>query len=212
MTKSREFRARARGILGGDIFSNLWLMLILAVLIYSAIMSFGSATVVLPLLMDGFLMFGLSKILLSLVRGAREVKLEDLFSGTKQFADLFLLSFLKNLFILLWSLIPIAGIFISIAKHYGYSMAYYIKCDHPEYDWRRCLDESQKLMQGKKWRLFCLELSFLGWMIVGALCLGIGTLWVQAYMLTAEACFYEEICPKTENDGEGVFEIPHVQV
>ena len=49
------------------------------------------------------------------------------------------------------------------------------------------------MMRGNKWRLFCLHLSYIGWLIVGALCFGIGTLWVQAYMETATAAFYDDL-------------------
>ena len=48
-------------------------------------------------------------------------------------------------------------------------------------------------MNGKKGKLFCLDLSFIGWMIVGSLAFGVGTLWVTAYMQSARANFYEDI-------------------
>ena len=56
-----------------------------------------------------------------------------------------------------------------------------------------CIAESQKLMRGKKMKLFLLDLSFIGWYFVGALALGIGTMWVDAYRQTAHACFYREL-------------------
>ena len=49
------------------------------------------------------------------------------------------------------------------------------------------------MMRGKKWDLFCLDLSFLGWWIVGFLCLGVGTLWVMPYHIMARADFYEDL-------------------
>ena len=48
-------------------------------------------------------------------------------------------------------------------------------------------------MKGYKGKLFCLDLSFIGWYIVGALCLGIGVLWVTPYHQTARANFYEAL-------------------
>ncbi len=74
-------------------------------------------------------------------------------------------------------------------------MSFYIKADHPEYDWRQCINESKAMMYGHKWELFVLDLSFIGWMIVGALCLGIGTLWATAYQSAARAQFYESLKP-----------------
>jgi uncharacterized membrane protein len=49
------------------------------------------------------------------------------------------------------------------------------------------------MMNGNKMRLFCLDLSFIGWLIIGSLCFGVGTLWVTAYINAAHANFYEEI-------------------
>jgi hypothetical protein len=46
-------------------------------------------------------------------------------------------------------------------------------------------------MYGNKWKLFCLELSFIGWFILGLLTAGIGMLWVMPYITTATAGFYE---------------------
>ena len=73
-------------------------------------------------------------------------------------------------------------------------MAYYIKADHPDYDWRACIKGSMELMRGHKWKLFILDLSFLGWYIVGSLCFGVGTLWVIPYHMEARAVFYDQIC------------------
>ncbi len=190
MATSAEYRARARAQLGNQIFSNTWIMGVVLVLIVSIVMGVGSTVVVGGFLLEGILLSGLIHALLSVVRGKKDtVAVEDLLWGRAYIGDLFLLSLMKNIFLVLWLLIPIVG----FVKYYSYAMTYYIKHDHPEYDWRTCITESRRMMDGYKWRLFCLELSFLGWMIVGALCFGIGTLWVQAYMRTAEANFYEDL-------------------
>jgi uncharacterized membrane protein len=49
------------------------------------------------------------------------------------------------------------------------------------------------MMHGNKWRLFCLELSFIGWGILCLLTCGIGFLWLSPYMFQAEAAMYHEI-------------------
>jgi uncharacterized membrane protein len=48
-------------------------------------------------------------------------------------------------------------------------------------------------MNGHKMQYFILNLSFIGWMLLGSLCFGVGTLWASAYMSTANAVFYEEL-------------------
>ena len=50
------------------------------------------------------------------------------------------------------------------------------------------MELSKELMEGEKWNYFVLGLSFIGWLMLGALCLGIGTLFVMPYI---EATFAE---------------------
>ena len=48
-------------------------------------------------------------------------------------------------------------------------------------------------MSGNKFRLFCLDLSFIGWDILGMITLGIGMLFVRPYQQAAKAAFYREV-------------------
>ena len=107
-----------------------------------------------------------------------------LFGGT------LLLGLLSSLFTFLWGLLLVIP---GVVKSYAYSQAVYVKVDHPDYDWRRCLDESIQMMKGHKMDLFVLDLSFIGWYIVGALCLGLGTLWVAPYHAATRTQFYEDL-------------------
>ena len=193
MTAS-EFRAKAREQLGNNIFGNQWLYALVVCLIISAITGIASTTVVVPLLIIGPLAIGEAKVFLNLTRSNDPVKIEDTFTGfTSDIGGNIVLGLLVTLFTFLWSLLFVIP---GIVKAYSYSMAFYIKHDNPTYTWQQCIDESRKMMDGNKMRLFLLDLSFIGWIIVGVLCLGIGTLWVTPYMATAHANFYEEISQK----------------
>lgn len=187
MKSAKEYRALARTQLGNDIFGSVWLYAILATLVASCFVVIGSYAAIGALLAEGFFAIGLGGVFLKLARGGRQVEFGELFQAKRNPGEALLLGILSNLFIALWSLLFIIP---GIVKAYAYSMASYIAYDHPEYTWRQCIDESRRLMNGNKWRLFCLQLSFLGWIIVGALCLGIGTLWVIPYMEAATANFY----------------------
>lgn len=191
MNKNKVFRANARAQLGGSIFQNNWLMALVVCLIYSAIISVAGTVLIGSLLVTGFLTFGLCRVFLQLVRGQKDkVEVGDLFCGTEKFGDLLVLYLLQSLFTFLWTLLFIIP---GIIKSYAYSMAFYIKHDHPEYDWRRCLDESQRMTKGHKWQLFCLDLSFIGWTLLGMLCCCVGMLWVMPYQYAAKANFYENL-------------------
>ena len=106
---------------------------------------------------------------------------------------------LQFIYIFLWTLLLIIP---GIVKSYSYSMAFYIMNDHPEYTATQCLDESRRMMNGHKLDLFCLHLSFIGWIIVSILTCGIGVLWVDPYMQLSQANFYEELKKAEETKGE----------
>lgn len=55
------------------------------------------------------------------------------------------------------------------------------------------IKRSRYMMRGHKWQLFCLYLSFIGWMFLGILTLGIGYLWLMPYTFASLAHFYEDV-------------------
>lgn len=186
-----EIKRKAREQLGRNIFATPWLIAILVALIASAILGVSSF---ISFLFFGPMMFGLSALFLKQARDHKTMDVLGLFGGFNDFGQNFLLGFLSSLFIALWSMLFVIP---GIVKMYSYSMIYYIKADHPEYDWKQCIDESRRIMDGHKWELFVLELSFIGWWIVGSLCLGVGTLWVASYVSAAKAQFYRAITGDT---------------
>lgn len=191
MMTASQLRAKAREQLGNSIFSEKWLLVLLGGLIAGAVLGISSF---ISFLLFGAVMVGVSAMALRLVRDpAGPVRLEDLFYGFTggRFARSFVTGLLVTVFTALWSLLFVIP---GIVKSYSYSMAYFISLDHPEMSSNDCITESRRMMDGQKMRLFLLDLSFLGWYIVGALCLGIGTLWVDAYHRMARANFYEELC------------------
>ena len=180
-----EFRARARMNLGGSIFHNDWLTGLAVCLVGSIISG------VFPLILLGPISFGEAVIFLKKARGGGKIVFEDLFLGFNLFGETLVLGLMQGLFVFLWCLIPIAGVFIAIYKSYGWALSFYIKVDNPELQWRECMDRSVLMMHGHRWALFCLQLSFIGWVLLGMLACGVGVLWVQPYMESAKANFYE---------------------
>lgn len=191
-----ELRAKAREQLKG-IFTENWLLAIVVLLIQAAILG-AAATVggIGTIIVTGALSVGVAGLFLSLARGKESIELGDMFKGfSNDFGGNLLLGLLYTLFIALWSLLFVIP---GIVKSYSYAMCFYIKNDHPDYDWKQCIDKSREMMSGNKWKLFCLDLSFIGWYIVGALCLGIGTLWVDAYHTAARANFYAALASNAD--------------
>lgn len=188
-----DIRAKARQDLGSNLFSTQWMSALAVSLIYtlivgalSAIPAVGSIA---SLLLSGSLVFGISRYYTKLARNETPT-IDNLFDGFKLLIQNFFLAFMMSLFVFLWSLLFIIP---GIIKAYAYSMAFYIKQDHPEYEWKECLDESQRMMDGHKADLFLLQLSFIGWMILCIFTAGIGFLWLEPYMQAAQANFYNEL-------------------
>ena len=97
---------------------------------------------------------------------------------------------LSNIYQWLWSLLLVVP---GIIKSYSYAMTPYLLKDNEELSGNEAIEESMRMMDGHKWDLFCLDLSFIGWMILCIFTLGIGMLWLLPYMNTARAAFYEEL-------------------
>ena len=191
MLTNKELRAKARQNLGGGIFQNMWLLTLVAVLIYSIIISVGSYFLIGIILLTGPMEYGLCRILTATARGKNEIDFANLFDAFKEdFGGTVALGFFKSLFLCLWTLLLIIP---GIVKSYSYAMATYIQQDAEDKNWKTCIDKSREVMNGKKWKLFCLDLSFIGWYIVGFLCLGVGVLFVQPYHLQARTEFYEDV-------------------
>ena len=129
----------------------------------------------------------------SLLRNHREesVDLENLFDGFRggRYTRVFCALFLVNLFTFLWTLLLIVP---GIIKAFSYALTPYILLDEPELTAKQAIARSCEIMQGRRWKLFCLYLSFIGWGILSLLTFGIGFLWLAPYMNASIAAFYED--------------------
>ena len=129
----------------------------------------------------------------SLLRNHREesVDLENLFDGFRggRYTRVFCALFLVNLFTFLWALLLIIP---GIMKAFSYALTPYIIMDEPELTARHAITRSCEIMQGRRWKRFCLYLSFIGWGILSLLTFGIGFLWLAPYMNASIAAFYED--------------------
>ncbi len=141
------------------------------------------------LLISGPFMLGLSKASLEVSEG-KHTSFNKLFSGFKQFGTAFPLMILISIFTFLWSLLFVIP---GIIKTYSYSMSWFVLADRPDLTANEARKRSMYLMKGHKWRLFCLDFSFIGWYLLSILTLGILSFWVMPYHLTARAEFYQEL-------------------
>lgn len=112
------------------------------------------------ILMAGFIIF-----IINTIRNNSPVY-QNLLDGFSNAGKLVLLYFLESLFIALWSMLLVVP---GIIAAYRYRMAIYILLDNPEMGVMECIKKSKEMMKGHKWELFSLDLSFLGWYILGGI-------------------------------------------
>ncbi len=153
----------------------------------------------------------------------KEVAFSDLFSQFHRLGAGFCMNFLVTLYTFLWSLLFIIP---GIIKRYSYAMTPYILAENPQMSASDAITESKRIMDGNKWRLFCLGISFIGWSLLCAIPLMIalviittvaiengnwaallwlipcsiptfvGNLFLRPYQEAAYAAFYREVSQK----------------
>lgn len=143
--------------------------------------------------------FAYCAIMLGFVHGEKTNLVGKLFDGFKNYGRSWGTCGLVFLYVFLWSLLLIVP---GIIKGLEYSMTVFIANERPELSIKECMAESSKMMNGHKWELFVLELSFIGWCLLATLTLGIGYFWLLPYMTATLVHYYEElkgeVAPATE--------------
>lgn len=196
--KARDYRHAAWEKLRGK-----WGTMAIATLIYALILGACGALSLIyiggfaALFLTGAFALGLAIMALAAAR-KQEVRAAQLFDGFKNYGSSLALYLLIAIFTALWTLLFIIP---GIVKAYSYSMSWYILADTPQMGANAARKRSMELMRGNKWRLFCLHCSFIGWLLLCILTLGILTLWIAPYLQTAQAEFYRDLIAERDADG-----------
>lgn len=197
MKTSSELRAQAWGVLSGK-----WGMAVVATLVYgviSGVISFiPFVSWIATLLVSLPLAYGFTIMLLNVVRGS-DVQLDTMGEGFKDYGRILGTMLLSSVYQFLWMLLLIVP---GIIKGYSYALTPYLLKDHPELKFNAAIEESMRLMSGNKMRLFLLDLSFIGWFLLGLITFGIAFLWITPYWNTARAAFYEDLMKALRDIGE----------
>lgn len=129
------------------------------------------------------------------VYNEERVETSDLFKAFNDFGRNVVLSLIQSIYLFLWSMLFIIP---GIIKSYSYSMAYYISLDNKELSADECITRSREMMNGNKYKLFCIDLSYIGWFILSMFTFGILLLWIMPKVQVAHYAFYLEISNKQE--------------
>ena len=115
-------------------------------------------------------------------------ELGEIFRGFKgNYLNVVKTMFLMDLKTFLWICLFIVP---GVVKAYEYSMIPYLLAENPNLSASEAFSLSKQMTTGQKMDLCVLDLSFLGWIILGLICCGIGILFVQPYPEATKAEVY----------------------
>ncbi len=120
----------------------------------------------------------------------RRSDIRSFFTGFERPARILIAQILMGIFVFLWSLLLLVP---GIIAFYRYRLTLYILADNPKIRALDAIRLSKELMWGYKWQAFVLDLSFLGWLLLTPLTLGILGLWLCPYYAVTCANFYEAV-------------------
>lgn len=114
--------------------------------------------------------------------------------GFQNYMHSFVTLFLRDLYLFLWFLLLLIP---GLIKSYSYCMVPYILADNPDMPANEVITRSREMMDGNKWQTFLMDLSFIGWILMGILTLGLGIfLWTAPYMQSTRAALYLKLKEK----------------
>lgn len=93
-----------------------------------------------------------------------------------------------------------------IIKIYSYRMTPWILADNPKIGYRRALKLSMAMTRGHKFNIFVLDLSFIGWFLLGGLLCGLGVFFVLPYYQTVQAELFAVLRQNAVDTGESSME------
>ncbi len=121
-------------------------------------------------------------LLLKITASPEPVTFNDLIEGFNLWFRAIVAYIWNFIWIFLWSLLFIIP---GIVKAIAYSQTIYIVAEYPNISIPQAMKMSIAMTRGHKADLFIMYLSFLGWICLSIITLGIGLLWLIPYMQTS---------------------------
>lgn len=119
------------------------------------------------------------------------------------------------IFLVFGAILALVGFGIYLNRYYAYSLAEYILYDKvKEGTYLGTVDTieiSVAMIKGYKWKLFLLQLSFIGWFLLNILTLGLLNIYLLPYFTTANVIFYNQLKQRFDESDEP-FEGEHLRI
>lgn len=170
----------------------------------------GLAVGAIMLMLGSVVSLGYRKYTLNLIDG-EEARFSQLFSqfhrlwqavrlrlliGLVEFVPLIIVVLVMLLIPPLGLLLMLAWVVAEIYISFGFVLADFAMAEDEHCGAREALRRSWEMMNGSRMDYFVLGLSFIGWVLLSGLTLGIGSLFLTPYTQVANASFYRNLKPK----------------
>ena len=96
-------------------------------------------------------------------------------------------------YIVAFSALTCVAIVVIVMLSLTYSQAFYLMYDFPQYTVKQLLRTSRRKMKGNKGRFFYMNVSFIPLILLGILSFGIGFLWIEPYITSAQTEFFMDV-------------------
>lgn len=191
MLSNKEIRARGRQTLIDSPFSAAWLigaLVFLALAVFSAII--GNFKIFIYIAF-GPMWFYLFAYFLDRHRGKIDAK--DVMAPFKHIKkDIVGIIVIGILYLIMISIGKFFFVIPGLILGSVFSLSYFVRMDNPKLGYIDTFRENWRLIKRHLWQYFMLQLSFIGWILLGMITI-VGIFWVLAYIYASMAVFYEEL-------------------
>lgn len=164
---------------------NRWkvpcLVTLVSLVVSAAVGSAGAVNSVIELVasgISGIVLVAQLQMYFKFIEG-KAISFSDFIAGFESWLNAILGTFWFVLWTSLWSLLFLIP---GIVKGISYSMMFWVIAENPEIGAIKAMNISKIMTKGHKSDLFCLGLSFIGWIFLSLLSFGIGFIWLTPYM------------------------------
>lgn len=128
----------------------------------------------------------------------RSTRFKTVFSAfSAHYGNVVKILFLRDIKVIAWSLLLVIP---GIIKAYEYRMINYLLADDPTLSSKKAFALSKQMTNGQKGQIFVMDLSFIGWQILGLMAFGIGIHFVTPYVKGSFAELYLDLKDKLMED------------
>ncbi len=185
----RNFGSHGQSQWASEMLKNPSLELGLALLGFSVALAVFAILMVIKIFVSNVVLVGKCRYFTISTLYEEHAGVAELFGNFKagRYWNTVKVQFLRALYEALWTLLLVIP---GIIKHYEYYMVPYLVAEYPDMDSREVFRLSKEMMDGNKLDTWVLELSFIGWYLLGLLICCVGMIFVEPYVEATMAELY----------------------